>query len=180
MFWIEAENEQEQIKFIEDKRSRTPQPDKIFYQKELTNILTENRFNYLPLILNGDFIYNLDNDKNAFAFSSEIDKIKTAIYLTSKIKGETPKHSITKPIQWTGNLNTLVTIFNELLTANLFKNEFGAKENIKRVLINNFVNTDGLELSKHSIDEIFNPSKMKTDKKTVDLLKPLLEYLQKK
>lgn len=166
--------------FIDETTNRltsSPLKENTFYQKELNFLLENYDFEYLPQILNGLFIYNLDNEKNALSFAVEIDKIKLAIYLTEKITGETAKHPLTKPIQWTGQLNTLVTIFNELLTADLIK---GTKENIKRILINNFINANGLELSKNSIDEILNPSKMKADKKTADLLRPLLEHLAKK
>lgn len=183
LYWIETESESqfnELIEEIEEKRNRTPQTDILFYKKELTNLINDFEFNYLPQILDGQFIYNLDNFKNSLAFALEIDKIRLAIYLSEKIAGKTAIHQPTKPIQWTANLNTLVTIFNELLTSNVIKNERGTKENIKRILLNNFVNNDGLELSKNSIDEVFNPSKMKTDKTTIQLLKPLLEHLQKK
>lgn len=168
------------IDITNEKLTSSPLNERAFYQKELDWLLDDFDFNYLPQILDGRFIYNLDNEKNALSFATEIDKIKQAIYLTEQITGKTSNHSVINPLKWLGNINTLVTVFNELLTANIIKNERGTKENIKRILINNFVNADGLELSKNSIDEIFNPSKMKTDKKTAELLKPLLDHLQKK
>lgn len=129
----------------------------------------------MPTILDGEFIYNLDNFKNAFDFSLEIDKIKTAIYLTTQIKGETPKHPIIKPLQWNGNINALATLFNELLDSGIIT---GTKENIKRLLINNFVNDNGRDLSKHYLDEIFKPSKMKVNKKVIETLTPFIDTLK--
>lgn len=169
--------------FIDETNERltsSPLKETAFYQKELDFLLENSDFKYLPQILDGLFIYDLDNQKNALSFATEIDKIRQAIYLTEQIQGETAHHQPTKPIQWTAQVNSLVTVFNELLTANIIKNERGTKENIKRILLNNFVNADGLELSKNSINEVFNPSKMKTDKAISELIKPLLEHLQKK
>lgn len=165
---------------INERQTSTPLVGIAFYQKELQNILENSDFDYLPQILDNQFIYNLDDSTNARTFAIEIDKIRLAIYLTEKIKNKPQPLPPTKPIQWNGQINSLVTIFNELLTADLIKNEWGTKENIKRLLLNNFTNSNNSEISKNTIDEVFNPSKMKIDKTTAELLKPLLEHLAKK
>lgn len=178
LYWIEKESESqfnENIEEIEEKRSRTPQPDTLFYKKELENLIRDFEFYYLPQILDGQFIYNLDNFKKSLAFALEIDKIRVAIYLTSKIKGETPKHPLTKPLQWNGNINALTTLFNELLDNGIIS---GTKENIKRLLLNNFINADGKDLSKNYLDEILKPSKMKVNKKVIQAIPPFIEAIK--
>lgn len=167
------------LELLEDKRKATPLKDKIFYQKELDNLLQSFEFEYLPRILEGQFIYDLDNNKNALTFAVEVDNIRFAIYLTEQIRGEAQKLPIIKPLKWTGDINVLATLFDELLKCGLIGKDWGAKENIKRLLLNNFVNADGGNLSRDYLDEILKPSKMKKDKETADLLNGVLSKLSK-
>lgn len=161
---------------LNERKKSTPLKDVIFYQKELNRILQDYEFNYLPQIIEGDFIYNLDNDKNALSFATEIDKIRLVIYLNEKIQGDTVKHSLTKPIKWTGNVNALATVFYALADANIIET---STENIKRLLISNFTDSDNKELSKHYLDEIFKVSKGKLNKEVLNEIQPLLSILTK-
>lgn len=167
------------LELLEEKREATPLKDDIFYKNELENLLNSFNFEYLPQILNSQFIYNLDNTKNALSFAIEIDNIRLAIYLTEQIRGEAQKLPVMYPLKWTGDINILTTLFDELLKSGFIKQERGAKENIKRLLLNNFVNSDGGDLSKDYLDEILKPSKMKTDKETAHLFGAILSNLSK-
>ncbi|WOC51738.1 hypothetical protein BPO_1091 [Bergeyella porcorum] len=159
--------------------SRSPLQKKQYFQKELDKILEGYEFVYLPYILDGQFIYDLDNGTNALNFANEIDMINYVIYLNEQIRGEVQKFPLTKPLKWTGDINILVTLFDELLKCGLIGNDRGAKENIKRLLLTNFINADGGDLSKDYLDEILKPSKMKKDKETADLLNGILSKLSK-
>lgn len=181
--WFDTHKESYFFDLIDDinkRQTSTPLVGNAFYQKELKNIIENSDFDYLPKILDDQFIYNLDDSTNARTFAIEIDKIRIAIYLTEKIEGKAQPSPPTKPLNWTGQINSLVTIFSELLTADLIKNERGTKENIKRLILNNFTNSKNSEISKNTIDEIFKPNNLKIDKVTAELLKPLLSHLAKK
>ncbi|PTT77198.1 MULTISPECIES: hypothetical protein [unclassified Chryseobacterium] len=178
-FWLEKQRESnynDLIDQINERKKATPLKDHAFYQKELSNLLQEFEFKYLPEILDGKFIYNLDNDTNSFAFALEIDKIRVAVYLSEMIKGETIHHPLTKPLKWKGQINTFVTLFIELQRKEAGMLD-GTNENIKRLLLNNFVDSEGNKFSKAYIDDIFKPMKGKTDAKAIENLKPFLSYL---
>ena len=161
---------------LNERKKSSPLKDIVFYQRELTRILQDYEFTYLPQIIEGAFIYDLDNDKNALNFATEIDKIRLVIYLNEKIQGDTVKHSLTKPIKWTGNVNALATVFYALADANIIET---STENIKRLLISNFTDSENKELSKHYLDEIFKVSKGKLNKEVLNEIQPLLSILTK-
>lgn len=161
---------------LDERKNSSPLKEIAFYQKELNQILQANDFDYLPQIIEGAFIYDLDNDKNALNFATEIDRIRLVIYLNEKIQGDTVKHSLTKPIKWTGNINALATVFYALADANIIET---STENIKRLLISNFTDSENKELSKHYLDEIFKVSKGKLNKEVLNEIQPLLSILTK-
>lgn len=178
-YWLidkRESNYNDLIDQVSERKKASPLKDKAFYQKEFDYLLQDFDFQYLPQILDGSFIYNLDNSTNAFSFALEIDKIRLAIYLSEKIKGEGIRHPLTKPLKWKGQINTLVTLFIELQKKETGMLE-GTNENIKRLLLNNFVDGEGNKFSKSYLDDIFKPMKGKTDAEAIEHLKPFLSYL---
>lgn len=164
------------VEEINRKKRSSPLKDKMFYQKEIDLIINDFDFIYLPDILEGKFIYNLDNESNALAFSSEIEKIKLLIYLSEKVQGNSLKHQLTKPIQWNGNINALATIFHTLKENKIIDS---SDENIKRLLINCFVDSEQKELSKHYLNEILTKSKGKLNSQVLEKITPLISVLNK-
>lgn len=164
------------VDFIEERRKISPLKEIDFYKKELEKILQNFEFIYLQPILNGQFIYNLNETKNALSFSVEIDKIKLAIYLSEKINGQTYKHSIIKPIKWNGKTNELATIFYSLKKSGLIS---VSDEDLKRFILNNFVKSDNTEFSGNTLKQIFVESKGKLNPNVLQEIKPLLSELTK-
>jgi hypothetical protein len=164
------------VDFIEERRKISPLQDVDFYKKELEKTLQNFEFVYLKPILNGQFIYNLNETKNALSFSTEIDKIKLAIYLSEKINGQTYKHSIIKPIKWNGKTNELATIFYSLKKSGLIS---ASDEDLKRLIINNFVKSDNCVFSSDTLKQIFIESKGKLNANVLQEIKPLLLELTK-
>jgi hypothetical protein len=177
-FWV-VENKDyfnDLVEEINIKKNSSPLSDIAFYQKEKDRVISDFEFIYLPSIIEGQFIYNLDNESNALVFSSEIEKIKILIYLSEKIQGDSSKHPITKPIKWNGNINALGTIFYALSEAKIIDT---TTENIKRLLINCFTDSENKDLSKHYLDEIFKPSKGKLNTGVLTEIAPLISVLTK-
>ncbi|PWA04985.1 hypothetical protein [Flavobacterium laiguense] len=78
-FWMNEHKESYYVDLIDEIDTRklsTPLNDVVFYQKEKDKIINDFDFDYLPIIMNGGFIFDLDNDSNALSFSTEIDKCK--------------------------------------------------------------------------------------------------------
>lgn len=179
IFWLNEQKESYYIDLIDEineRKKATPLTDVVFYQREKDKILNNFTFEYLPLIIDGKFIFDLDIPTDALRFASEIDKIRVLIYLSEKIQGDTIKHPLTKSIQWNGNINALATVFYALADANIIET---STENIKRLLISNFTDSENKELSKHYLDEIFKVSKGKLNKEVLNEMQPLLSILTK-
>lgn len=177
-FWL-IENKgafDDLVNEVDKRKKSSPLKDISFYQKEIDKIINDYDFIYLPDIMEGRFIYNLDDDSNALHFSSEIEKIKLLTYLSEKIKGYSSKHPLTKPIQWNGNINALATIFHTLKESKIIES---SDENIKRLLINCFVDNEQNELSKHYLNEIFTKSKGKLNSQVIEKITPLISVLNK-
>ncbi|ELY2016202.1 hypothetical protein SL053_000065 [Flavobacterium psychrophilum] len=177
-FWV-VENKDyfnDLVDEINNKKDSSALSDITFYQKEKDKIISNFEFIYLPSIIEGHFIYNLDNESNALAFSSEIEKMKLLIYLSEKTQGNSPKHPLIKPIQWNGNINALVTIFHTLKESKIIES---TDENIKRMLTNCFIDSEQKELSKHYLNEIFTKSKGKLNSQVIEKIAPLVSVLNK-
>ena len=78
------------------------------------------------------------------------------------------------PVIWNGKINELATIFIALKDSGVIS---GSKEDIKRFLLQNFVNSKGEKISKNTIDDIFKPSKGKTNKLVNEEIKTLINNL---
>lgn len=165
-FWL-LENKgafDDLVNEVDKRKKSSPLKDIPFYQKEIEEILNSFDFVYLPNIMNGGFIYNLDNDSEALQFSTEVEKIKLLTYLREKIQGNNAVHPLTKPIQWNGKINALATLFKTFSDLGIIET---TPANIKRLLLNNFVDEKKQDLSKNYLDEIFNTSKGKLNKQVV-------------
>jgi hypothetical protein len=176
-FWV-VENKDyfnDLVEEINIKKNSSPLSEITFYQKEKDKIISDFEFTYLPSITEGQFIYNLDNESNALAFSSEIEKIKLLTYLSEKIQGDSPKHPLTKPIQWNGKINALATLFYTFSELGIIE---ASDANIKRLLLNSFVDDKKEGLSKNYLDEIFNKSKGKLNKSVVREMNQIISVFE--
>jgi hypothetical protein len=177
-FWLVERREiriMDFIKELDDDFLKSPLSKNTFYNNKLTE-LKEYDFVFLPHILNGDFIYNLDNNKICLQFALEIDKIKQIIYLESQLKGIEPEHPPIKKLNWNANTNELVTIFYMLHEAGIIGTT--TKENLKRFLRYNFLDKNNNTLSSSYLDDIFKPEKYKQNKKILPELNKLIEVLK--
>jgi len=148
-----------------------------FYQYKV-NQLKDWDFKYLPYIITGRTIYDLNNGvgrlDSAF-FVAEIEQIRKIIYLETLIKGEAPQHDITKPLQWMSSKNAIVTLFNELHQSGIIK---GSKVNLERLILKNFVDADNKPMSKNTISEVFKKYKEKANKKVISSISSLIQSLK--
>ena len=78
------------------------------------------------------------------------------------------------PVKWNGKINELATIFIALKDSGIIS---GSNEDIKRFLLQNFVNSYGEKISKNTIDDIFKPSKGKINKKINEEIIALINNL---
>ncbi len=178
LFWLEKFRETELEDFINEldiEFLRYPLKTKAFYNQKLKELIKYN-FVFLPHILNGNFIYNLDNNKTCLQFAIEIDKIKQIIYLESQIKGIEPEHPPIKKLNWNAKTNELVTIFYMLHEAGIIGTT--TKENLKRFLIYNFLDKNNNTLSSSYLNDIFKPEKYKQNKNILPVLTKLIEVLK--
>lgn len=165
-----------EIKDIETKKNSSPLDAETFYRKQKDEIINTVKFEFLQNIINGEMIYNLDDFATVLRFYTEINRIRVLIYLSEKIKGKPQPKPMLKPIQWHGNINALATIFFELADKKIISS---SNENIKRMLLNCFVDAENKVLSKNYLDEIFNTSKGKLSKDVITEISYLISVLSK-
>lgn len=70
---------------------------------------------------------------------------------------------ITNKLQWRGNINQLITFFYDAAKEVLYKGKpilNADRKQITELLLNNFIDKDGNEVNKSTIDTIFTPSKV--------------------
>ncbi len=162
---------------LEDEYRGIPTSKEQFYIKKL-KFLKEQDFVYLPQILRGDIVYNLDDEGNEIIpFYGEVATIQQIIYLETLIRGKEPLHPPTKPLQWTGQTNELATILIELQKAGLIKSSM---TNIRRLIANNFTDKNGNKMAETGyLGDVFNTSKYKTSKAVEEFIHPLIAELTK-
>lgn len=79
----------------------------------------------------------------------------------NSVKNATKQKSTSK-LQWRGNTNQLITFFYDTSKVVSYEGNpllIASKKQITDLLINNFIDKDGNEISKATIDTIFTPSK---------------------
>jgi len=154
----EIENKfNDKIDEIEYRKNGSSLADEVFYSDESVYLLSFD-FEYLDEIIDSEIVPNLDIEKYAKRFLDEIVNIKAQIYVEEKIRNQSQNLKMISPLKWNANINELATIFIELLNAGAIES---SKENVKRFLIQNFVNKNEKSLSKTTLDDIFKSTKWK-------------------
>lgn len=163
----------DKIDEIEYRKNGSSLADEVFYSDESVYLLGFD-FEYLDEIIDSEIVPNLDIEKYANKFLDEIVNIKAQIYVEEKIKNQSQNLKPIKPLKWNGKMNELVTIFFCLQNAGIISS---SNEDIKRLVLQNFINKNGEKFNKNTIDEIFRPSKFKTNTIVEKEIKNLINAL---
>lgn len=163
----------DKIDEIEYRKNGSSLADEVFYSDESVYLLSFD-FEYLDEIIDSEIVPNLDIEKYAKRFLDEIVNIKAQIYVEEKLRNQPQNLIMQNPVIWNGKINELATIFIALKDSGVIS---GSKEDIKRFLLQNFVNSKGEKISKNTIDDIFKPSKGKTNKLVNEEIKTLINNL---
>lgn len=173
MFEKIDEKFENKIDEIEFRKKGSSLAESVFYSDESVYLLDFN-FEYLDEIIDSKIVANLDIEKYAERFLNEIVNIKAQIYVEEKIRNQSRNLKMINPVKWNGKINELATIFIALKDSGIIS---GSNEDIKRFLLQNFVNSYGEKISKNTIDDIFKPSKGKINKKINEEIIALINNL---